>query len=168
MMPRRIKFLIVSSSAIILIAVASVVTLAPKLVWNASNSAPLGLYWIAQQPPKLGEFALIKPSDPIAELITTRGYLPPDIPLIKRVSATSGDEICRENQAILINNNHVADALMVDSLGRKMPLWSGCFTLQSDEIFLLNDHEKSLDGRYFEATNSRDVIGAAIPVWVKE
>ncbi|MGE0409859.1 MAG: S26 family signal peptidase, partial [Amphiplicatus sp.] len=45
--------------------------------------------------------------------------------------------------------------------------WSGCFTLRSDEIFLLNDPENSLDGRYFGATELNDVIGVARAVWVR-
>ena len=164
---RSVKILMVSSAAIGLIVVASVATLAPKLVWNPTKSAPTGLYWIDQREPKLGEFALVTTGAAAADLIARRGYLPPDIPLVKRVSARAGDEICRENHAILINKIHVADALIVDSLGRNMPQWRGCFTLQSDEIFLLNDHEKSLDGRYFGATNLEAVIGVAIPIWVK-
>ena len=166
-MHRRIKILVVSCAAIILIIAASVVTLAPKLVWNASKSAPIGLYLIVQRTPQLGEFTLVTPSEPVAELIRTRGYLPPDIPLIKRVSAVAGDEICRENQSIFINKKPVAQAQLVDSSGREMPQWSGCFTLQSQEIFLLNAHEQSLDGRYFGATKLDDVIGVAIPVWMR-
>ena len=164
---RRVKLLMVSGAAIGLIIVASVATLAPKLVWNPSNSAPAGLYWVDQREPILGEFALVTPGAATADLIERRGYLPPDIPLVKRVSARGGDEICRESHAILINKIHVADTLIADSLDRKLPQWRGCFTLQSDEIFLLNDHENSLDGRYFGATNVDDVIGVAIPIWVK-
>lgn len=167
MMVRSVKILMVSCAAIGLIIVASAATLAPKLVWNPTNSAPTGLYWIDQRDPKLGEFALVTPGAAAADLVARRGYLPPDIPLVKRVSARAGDEVCRGNHAILINKIHVADALMVDSLGRELPQWRGCFTLQSDEIFLLNDHEKSLDGRYFGATKLEAVIGVAIPIWVR-
>ena len=163
---RSVKILMVSCAAVTLIVVASVHSLSPKLIWNSTNSAPTGLYRIDQRDPKLGEFALVAPGAAAADLIQKRGYLPLDIPLVKRVSARAGDEICRENQAILINKIHVADALMADSLGQELPQWRGCFTLQSDEVFLLNNHEKSLDGRYFGATNVNDVIGVAIPVWV--
>ncbi|HNR78330.1 MAG TPA: S26 family signal peptidase, partial [Parvularculaceae bacterium] len=78
-----------------------------------------------------------------------------------------GDEICGESGAVFINNVSVADAQIFDSIGREMPAWSGCFTLQSDEIFLLNDPENSLDGRYFGATKTVYVIGVARPVWVR-
>ena len=71
LMHQRIKILMVSCAAIIPIIAASVITLAPKLVWNASKSAPIGLYLIVQRTPQLGEFALVTPSGPIAELIRT-------------------------------------------------------------------------------------------------
>lgn len=142
---------------------------APQMVWNASASAPIGLYRInAGAYPRIGDFALVKPEPALETFITDRGYIPPKIPLIKRVAARSGDKICRHDEAILVAKIHVADALFLDSAGRKMPVWSGCFTLKSDEIFLLNAPENSLDGRYFGATRMNDVIGVANPVFVWE
>lgn len=141
----------------------------PRLVWNASASAPIGFYRIkAGAHPKMGEFVLVEPEPALEKFITERGYLPPKIPLIKRVAALSGDEVCRHDQAIFVAKIHVADALVFDSAGRKMPVWSGCVTLTSDEIFLLNAPESSLDGRYFGATKMSSVIGVAIPVLVWE
>jgi len=141
----------------------------PILVWNASASAPIGLYRIkAGAHPRIGDFVLVEPDPSLEQFITERGYLPPKIPLIKRVAALSGDNICRHDQAILVANIHVADALFFDSAGRKMPVWSGCVTLKSDDIFLLNAPENSLDGRYFGATRMSRVIGVAIPVLVWE
>ncbi|MEQ1930137.1 MAG: S26 family signal peptidase [Parvularculaceae bacterium] len=139
----------------------------PRFVWNASASAPIGLYAIkVGTRPRIGDFVLVEPEPGLEGFITERGYLPPKIPLIKRVAALPGDEVCRQNQAILVAKIHVADALFMDSVGRKMPVWSGCFTLKSDEMFLLNPHEKSLDGRYFGATKSNDVVGVAVPIQV--
>lgn len=158
----------VSGAAIGAISMASAVNFAPVLVWNASASAPIGLYRI-ERPDRLevGDYLLVRPNETLAKFIVERGYLPENIPLLKRVAALPGDEICRESQAIFINEIRVADAQMFDSFGREMPAWSGCFTLQSDQIFLLNDPERSLDGRYFGATKFDDVIGAAQPVWVR-
>jgi len=158
----------VSGAAIGAISMASAVNCAPVLVWNASASAPIGLYRIERNERlEVGDFVLVRPKEAVAKYIAERGYLPETIPLLKRVAALSGDEICRDKTAIFIDEIHVADAQILDSFGREMPAWRGCFTLQSDEIFLLNDPERSLDGRYFGATKSRDVIGVARPVWVR-
>lgn len=162
------KFTIAAAiiSIVVLIA-AMTMEFAPRLIWNATPSAPIGLYRIEQNPPVIGDFVLVSPSGHAAELIKNRRYLSPDIPLLKRVAAMSGDEICRECERIFINKFHVAEALYFDSNGREMPRWSGCFVPQSDEVFLLNDHEKSLDGRYFGATKRDQIIGVAIPVFIR-
>lgn len=154
----------VSALSICAILFAALAPVVPKFVWNASMSAPIGLYRIEEEPPGLGDYALVEPSDCAAKLIEERDYLPPKTPLIKRIAALSGDEICRDGEAVFINGDHIADALRFDSLGRNMPAWEGCFVLSSDEVFLLNTHEKSLDGRYFGATKSNQIIGVAIPV----
>ena len=163
------KIVAISGAAIGALALASVVKFSPFLVWNASASAPIGLYRVERNERlEVGDYVLVKPDEALAKFITQRGYLSENIPLLKRVAAVPGDEICRQSEAILINKIHVADALNFDSLGREMPSWNGCFTLQSDEMFLLNDPENSLDGRYFGATNAVDAIGVAKPVWVRE
>jgi conjugative transfer signal peptidase TraF len=147
---------------------AMTVDFAPRLVWNGSASAPLGLYLIEDRDLRIGDYALVEPPEIFRKLIAERGYLPPDTPLIKRVAALSGAEICCEETRILIDNVFVAYVQLEDSAGRELPRWHGCFALKRDEIFLLNDHEKSLDGRYFGATNMHNTIGAAIPVWTWE
>jgi len=168
-MNRNAKAIVLAASAIPigLLSIAMAITFSPKFVWNASESAPIGLYYINHRQPVLGEYALIRPSNSVAIFIEDRGYLPPDTPLIKRIAALPGDEICRDSEAILINKIHVTEAQETDTLGREMPQWSGCFTLKKDEVFLLNDHLRSLDGRYFGAANLIDVIGVAVPVWVR-
>lgn len=157
----------VGAVSITALGLASAVEFAPRIVWNASASAPIGLYKIETRAPEIGDFVLVKPDAVLEEFITDRDYLPPEIPLLKRVAALAGDEICREESAIFIDGGHVADALFIDSLGREMPVWNGCFTLKGGEIFLLNAPEKSLDGRYFGATNGAQIIGIAIPVLVQ-
>ena len=138
---------------------------APILVWNATASAPQGLYFVIDRAPLLGDFVLVTPSADVVILNDDRAYLPADTPLIKRVAALSGEEICREGERISINGAVVAAALAIDSQGRAMPRWEACFALGDGEIFLLNDHPKSLDGRYFGATRADDVQGVAKLIW---
>ena len=140
----------------------------PRLIWNTSESAPIGLYRVVYRAPLRGEMALVSPAGAAAKLIESRTYLPPKTPLLKRVAAQTGDEICRHETQVFVNGVILAQALKVDSIGRPMPAWSGCFTLQDGEIFLLNDHPKSLDGRYFGTADLKDVVGVAQPVWLKQ
>ncbi len=163
------RFIPIGLGAVLIAAlgVQSAVEFAPRIVWNASASAPIGLYRIEKRPPKISDFVLVDADDNLQKLITERGYLPSEVPLLKRVAALADDEICREQERVFVNRIHVAEALIFDSAGRKMPSWSGCFLLESDEMFLLNAPEKSLDGRYSGATNASQIIGIATPVWVR-
>lgn len=160
--------LLVGAAAIFLLSIAMAVEFAPRLVWNATPSAPIGLYLVKYKAPVIGDYMLVNASGDAKELIDEREYLPRDTPLLKRVAALSGAEICRENALIYVDGVHVAGALAVDSSGRDLPQWSGCITLQSDELFLLNDHQKSLDGRYFGATKAPQIVGVAQPLFVRE
>lgn len=164
MKPRRILVLALVAVSIAVLGVASRFDFAPRLVLNASASAALGLYRIENRAPRVNDFVLVKPDAGLEEFIVARGYLPENTPLLKRVAALSGARICRHGAAIFINGTPVAEALRVDSQGRNMPVWQGCFSLSDGQIFLLNAPRNSLDGRYFGATKITQVIGVAIPV----
>jgi len=134
-------------------------------LWNRTESAPKGLYRLSDGALTLNAWAVVSADAPSAEWIQTRGYLPPDWPIIKRVRGLFGDKICRENHSIAINGELVATALKADSTGQNLPAWQGCFTVKADEVFLLNDHPRSLDGRYFGVTKTEDVRGSAVLIW---
>ncbi|WP_442756073.1 S26 family signal peptidase [Methylocystis sp. JAN1] len=141
----------------------------PLLVWNASASAPIGLY--AVRP--LGALAITdlivaRPPEPLAEWLAARGYLPKGALLIKRVAAFPGQKVCRTDFTISVDGSVVAEANARDHAGRDLPRWSGCFTLKPGEVFLLNwDRPASLDGRYFGAFPVDAVIGRARPIWAE-
>ena len=132
-----------------------------KLTYNGSKSAPLGFYWIDQQAAIRQELVLVHVPNRVRDLVERLQYLPPGIPLIKRVIGIAGDTICRRGLTILINNVTVADARMNDSKGRVLPNWQGCQVLANDEVFLLQDHPQSFDGRYFGPVKRSLIIGRA-------
>ena len=131
------------------------------LIWNRTQSAPKGLYYRSNGPLDYGAWAIVSGGAPASIWIANNGYLARDWPIIKRVSGLSSDEICRVERAVSVNGNVVATALETDSAGKELPDWQGCFVVAADEVFLLNDHPRSLDGRYFGATDLNDVAGAA-------
>lgn len=134
-------------------------------LWNRTESAPKGVYRLSDGPLTLGGWAVVSADAPSAEWIANRGYLARDWPIIKRVRGLRGDEICRENGGVSINGEAIATALEADSTGAELPVWEGCITVKADEVFLLNDHERSLDGRYFGTTSLVDLRGSAVLVW---
>ena len=162
---RRKIWICVTGGVSLCLLLASVFSLPEKLIWNRTNSAPIGLYWLSDRPLTLDSWAVVSADSADALWARQRGYIGKHWPLIKRVRGRPDDMICRENETILINNVIVAQTRNGDSLGRDLPNWNGCFTLADEEYFLLNDHPNSLDGRYFGATHLSDIAGSASLLW---
>jgi conjugative transfer signal peptidase TraF len=137
----------------------------PFLIWNGSGSAPAGLYVVQSGAPQRGDWVLVTPSPPVQKLILSRHYLPTGVPLIKQVRGRTGDVICRVGARITLNKVSVATALLTDSKGQVLPIWQGCHILQAGDFFLLNDHARSLDGRYFGMTKRREIISRIRLLW---
>lgn len=153
--------LITIAVLVLLLGVAAVATLPKKLVYNPSESAPVGFYWIDQEPISRGDYVYVRAPERGRDLVIERGYLPPDVALLKRVVGLDGDRICRDGTDISINGKVVASALERDRLGRTLPCWNGCRVLNDAEVFLLQDHPQSFDGRYFGPLDRRLIIGRA-------
>src|SRR3546814_9884001 len=81
-----------------LIGLAALARPAPWLVWTASASAPIGLYRVFPGNPASGDLGLVRPPDSARQLAADRGYLPLDVPLVKRVAALAGDTIRRSEE----------------------------------------------------------------------
>ena len=139
---------------------------APKLVWNASQSVPKGLYKITKVTPTKGDLVLARLPDWAAFLANQREYLPRNTPVLKHLSAVQGDTVCRISNRVYVNQMPIAIALDSDQAARKMPRWHGCKRLQQGEAFLLADHPYSFDGRYFGITKLSLIIGKAEPLWL--
>ncbi|HTV66965.1 MAG TPA: S26 family signal peptidase, partial [Rhizobiaceae bacterium] len=61
------------------------------------------------------------------------------------------------------------EALDRDRVGRALPDWQGCRTLDASEIFVMNTAAAdSLDGRYFGPLPLTTIVGRADPIWTRE
>jgi conjugative transfer signal peptidase TraF len=139
-----------------------------KLIWNVSASAPRGLYWVQLgKHPKRGDMVIAWLPAGVRELAHARHYLPAGIPLVKRMAASTGDRVCASGRRILINGKIAAVRYKSDPAGRALPWWNGCRRLGSDEMFLLTTPARSFDGRYFGISSRRDLVGRAVPIWLR-
>ncbi len=140
---------------------------AARLIYNATASAPLGFYWLDRDAaPQRGEFVLAWAPSAARALAARRGYLPFDVPLVKRVAAVRGERICADGRTIFVDGHAVATRLAKDREGRALPHWQGCRVLGSGDVFLLMAAvPDSFDGRYFGAIARQAVIGRLIPLW---
>jgi conjugative transfer signal peptidase TraF len=137
------------------------------IVWNASPSLPLGLYFV-------GGLAAVDRGTVVAahlppawaKLADDRGYLPRGVPLLKTIAAVTGDRVCAHADRLDINGRMAARRLARDRAGRALPRWSGCLRLGPSQVLLLaKGHSASFDGRYFGPVPASAVIGRARLVW---
>lgn len=141
----------------------------PRLIWNASASAPVGLYRVATlDHPQVGDLVAVSPPPGLSRFMASRRYLPSGIPLLKHVAASAGSRVCRVDTTVTVNGNRVATALSRDSHGRALPVWRGCRTVGPHELFLLNAAPDSFDGRYFGAIPDTGLLGRAIPILTRD
>ncbi len=138
----------------------------PWLVWNASASAPAGLYRVVAGPVERGALVLVRPPADMAALAAERGTLPAGVPLIKRVVAVAGDHVCAVGSAVVLHTEVVVRRLESDTVGRRLPHWTGCRRLADGEVFLLMaDAPDSFDSRYFGPVPLASVMGRLVPLW---
>ncbi|MGV7123081.1 S26 family signal peptidase [Sphingopyxis sp. 550A] len=148
-----------------LFAAAAWLKPAPRLLWNASASAPTGLYRIdVGARPRRGDLVAIAPPPALAAFLAERGYLPQGVPLLKRVAAPPGALVCRSGVFVTVDGVGAVRALTRDRANRPLPIWTGCRTVGRGELFLVNAARDSLDGRYFGPVSDAGLIGTAQPV----
>ena len=142
----------------------------PRLIWNASASAPIGLYALhAVRTPAIGALVAAAPPARLAAWMAERRYLPVGVPLLKHVAARGGQRVCRNGDSIRVDGRVVATALDRDNHGRALPVWQGCRTLGRGDIFLLNPSVRdSFDGRYFGALPASALLGRATPILTRD
>jgi len=151
--------------ATLLVAVIALKPL-PLLLWNASDSVPVGLYGVRKREPELGDIAVISPPDWVRLYASSRGYLPDEVWLLKPVLATPDSIVCRFGPHVFVDGKYVVRAKISDSQKRLLPVWKGCRTLKSDEIFVLAKPKNSFDSRYFGPISRGEVAGTAVPLFI--
>lgn len=161
MPPRRqVVMAGISSAAVAMLAIPMGASSA-QFVWNVTPSAPAGLYRIERGAWNAGDRVAVLLSPDLAADLDKRGVLRSGKLLIKRVTAASGDTVCRLHDELSVNGGVVARAKVRSSDGALLPVWYGCVTLNDEEVFLLGDTPSSYEGRYFGITAANDVLGRA-------
>jgi len=164
------KMLLATGIGTGLVALTAVGPRTPLLIWNASASVPVGLYRV--QPPRhldVTDLVVVRPPDALAGFLAEGGYLPRGVPLLKRIAALLGQQVCRTGIAVTVDGVPFGEALTQDRRGRALPVWQGCSTLADDQVFLLNpERPDSLDGRYFGPVPRDSIVGKALPIWTEE
>ena len=163
----RPMLLSIAGLSVVAVVVTKVLPPRPVLLWNLTGSAPVGLYRLRQDAPiQRGDWVAVAPPGALVPMLAARRYLPAGVPLVKRVAAVAPSRVCRDGSRILLDGRARALARPKDRMGRALPIWRGCHTLDPGEVFLLNAARDSLDGRYFGPTSRRDLLGRLTPLWL--
>ena len=162
---------IIATSAVVLgIGLSVLFRPAPRLIWNASASVPIGLYAVRPSGAlHVDELLVVMPPEPLATFLDERRYLPKGVPLLKHVLALPGQTICRSDRTITVDGVTMGEALDRDHLNRSLPVWHGCRVVADGEVFLMNRQSgDSLDGRYFGLLPTISIVGRADPLWTDQ
>ena len=151
----------------IALAAASVSGQPRWLYYNRTESAPHGWYLHRHASTlQTGDFVLARLPDDAARLANDRRYLPLNVPLIKRIGAVEGTEVCVLNGKVLVAGVPAGVVLEKDGAGRPLSAWLGCRMLGKHELFLLGaSRAASFDSRYFGPVTREAVLGKALPLW---
>lgn len=162
----RARRIVLASGLVAAVLCAAAFPPTPRLVWNATASAPRGLYGVFPGAViRPGDFVIARVPSRYRKLVVVRRYLAAGVPLVKRVLAQAGDEVCARDHDILLNQRLVAKRRSTDGAGRVMPTWQGCIILTGEEVFLLMGDPASLDGRYLGPLDRADIMGKAVLLW---
>ncbi len=133
----------------------------PALLYNKTDSAPIGWYGVeSKRPLKRDDLVAAFAPQTARNFASARGYLPDHIPLIKTVWATEREQICHDGQRVRVPNRPDISVLGQDGLGRAMPVISGCYQLDADEVFLVSTKTaNSWDSRYFGPVSTTLILG---------
>ncbi len=167
----RVRLVLAALAACGLAALAWAAFVQPdvRIVYNPSDSVPVGWYRIEPAHAlHVGSIVLTTLPADAAALAAQRGYLPSHIPLLKRVGAIAPQHVCIVNGIVRIDSVPVAAVRRADGWGRPLPSWPQCRPLAEGELFLLSStNPASFDSRYFGPIRADAVIGVAHPVWLE-
>jgi conjugative transfer signal peptidase TraF len=166
----RLATLLTTLGAAVVVVSTIAVRPAPRYIWNASKSVPIGLYRMHPTGRlAVAQLVAIEPPEPLATLLADRRYLSRGIPLLKRVLALPGQTVCRDQLTVMVDKIEMGAVRAHDSSGRPLPVWQGCHVIADGEVFLMNWRSAdSFDGRYFGVLPTSAIIGTAEPLWTGE
>lgn len=165
----RRRALAATASAVPIVALMATLLWTPRplLLWNASASSPIGLYYVGSaEGVRPGDMVIAWPPEAARRLGAERHYLPYNVPLVKRVAAVAGDEVCAVGEAVFVNGRLATLRRVSDPSGRPIPWWTGCEVIAPGDLFLLTpDVPEAFDGRHFGVTRGHQIVGRARLLW---
>ena len=139
----------------------------PTLLLNLTPSIPKGVYLVdPSNSLKKGEIVVFRPPMAVYRALGKRPWLNEEKFFIKPIAAVSGDEVCKLENSVVINQTTELSVLRTDSQGKLLPKFDGCKTIGAHEFLPISTYSsRSFDGRYFGPIPTSAILGKAIPVF---
>lgn len=134
------------------------------VLYNHSPSLPVGVYVRSDRAVGRGAIVTVRAREVAPDYAATRRFDGARDRFIKRVAAQAGDRVCAEGEHMFLAGSRPLHRFTRDSVGRTLPAWTGCRTLQRDELLLLGDTEDSFDGRYWGPVSVSQIEGVWRPL----
>jgi conjugative transfer signal peptidase TraF len=136
------------------------------LIWNATASLPLGLYWRVRQPTtRHGDLVAFAVPQAVRGLVGERGYLPQGSLLVKPIAAAPGDRVCTRGGNLVVNGEAFGKVLTADREGRALPTDDTCGVLPAGQVYVASRTPGSFDSRTFGPVDVREVQARVVPLW---
>jgi conjugative transfer signal peptidase TraF len=142
---------------------------------NLTESLPLGVYWVSQQPiargayvrfcpPAEGAFAVAKERGYLGDGYCPSGY----VPMIKRIGGVQGDSVAVTEEGTRVDGKllPLSTRWHADAAGRPLPKpEQSHYLLESKQLWVVSDtNNQSFDSRYFGPIDRAWVIEVIRPV----
>jgi conjugative transfer signal peptidase TraF len=134
--------------------------------FNITPSEPAGIYELVPGGAGRGALALLEqPRGSAAS--TLRRYIPAKLPLVKRVAAIPGDMVRIDSDGVYVNGKRWPDSvpLLHDDEGRALnPYPFGVYRVAAGRLWVMSNHPRGLDSRYFGPVPAASVISRLEPL----
>ncbi len=132
---------------------------------NLTPSEPVGIYELVPGAITRGALVLLKqPHNPAASIL--QRYVPGNLPLIKRVAALPSDAVRVEADGVYVNGVRWPESapLAHDAEGRALNPYSGVHRVAAGELWVMSNHPRGLDSRYFGPVAEASVVSRLRPL----
>jgi len=144
--------------------------------YQLTDSAPRGIYRFRPGPIERGRWVILCPPADAARLAVERGYLgsgpcPGGVePLLKRVAALPGDRVAVARDGLHVNGTRLPASAPLERDLNDLPLPLAPFgehAVEPGTVWVIGEHPRSFDSRYFGPVDERLVLSVAdaVVIW---
>ncbi len=163
-MKRNGKVLFIISLILNAVLLLGNAKLLPEIHINNSDSAPKGFYLITNDEPGKDDYVIVS-KDKLDIDVEIYEYIPDS--LLKKISFCENEAIIINEKGLYIDGNviHMFEQAINEELNIEAIPYYCNIVLGDNEVFLMNEHPRSFDSRYFGAV-SKDILRKAEPLWI--